>query len=1264
MRKLLYTLAGLGALAMIASCSKEAESTVAESGGLTATFTVLAPEGVVTKAIGDGAQINSLAFAAYDEAGNYLSELSSHATITGSASPWTVTVPVIKDMTYKFVFYAKSTENNGYSVFDASGKTITVDYTKLSANDDKADFFYAYDSFLVESSFSKTETLTRPLAQVNFGASDLTAAAYSIKTDETLLTGVALTGINNVLNVLDQTLSGAEDIEIVKAARVEDESEFVTGYDRVAMVYVLAGASQTSYVTLNVSAQGAQNTTAHTIIRNVANIPLQANYRTNILGNLFTNDFVFTVQTAPGFVGSDMDKLVAPSFDSVSALNTYFETLEGNADNGDIDPETVMLTAIPEDSPVIVLPKTAENILIKIPVAYEGTLTIKYNDTATESQKPANLYLYAASLTKLVANITATHMELMEGSVVTDQADVHTSDGTFVVRPTARVGKLNVMRGNAEVAGEVSEIIVNAGATADGESAHVQVSLSADAQVTTITLFAVSDVVVEQPKGNIDEVPGDASDTRNNVKVMVGADAAGSTATALNNGSIYLVAVGDVTVVTQTDESAEEDDNPTVYVASTGSETTVLADEEGDGQITSADGADVTPTVLPDEDGDYQITSAGKLVRIVEMVYGGETFAGKTLVLTSDIDMTGVAVPASAGDAYVKRSGANLIGPAFNGVFDGNGKTISNLSVTADKNDEDQAVGLFGGLDGAVVKDVTFVGVSINGSGAEQAGVVAGLMTGGSVIENVKVLSGTVSSKNAAGGMAGRILVSGIIRGCENGAAVSTTGYNVGGMTGIGYYDNGAAEYNKGNTRIENCVNRGTITAGSTGAGGIAGLFYGDIVGCTNHAAVTGQGTSIGGILGEAQSGAVIDCTNNGTVTNTAASGYGTGGIVGWIRSSYAPSENFVHAVVPTVSGCTNTANVSGGSDAGGIVGTVYVTANIVGNTSSATLLTASSFAAGIVANYQKTEDFKSLGLTKNTEAWNAAKLYVTDNELLTSPSLTANCTDTFVYDNTQGASVVLSGNKAPVNYTFTQFNAMVVENNGVYEAPEGVDVIVTLSASERSIYNNNTSQFYLGRGTGEQINGIETVSVKGVTFTYNHDEDASGKTLDTGEVYATAMNITVEDCTFINNSGLSSWGYLGNDQNPPQSMIVKNCIFKDLTGRYAVHQNRAKDLTVEGCSFVNCERGIHTNSPTPASIIVKNNTFSGISDSKGVLCFAEGMANISSADVQITGNSAPGQAMLRSLNASASEAQIIAIRDNNEYGTLYVEGSTYKPVE
>ncbi|MBR1783310.1 MAG: hypothetical protein IJ753_07345 [Bacteroidales bacterium] len=583
MKKLLYTLAGLGALALMASCNKEAERAASPEGEVvTATFTVAAPEGVATKAISDGATATELIVAVYDEAGNYLSELSANATKTGAAPIWNVSMKVIKDLTYQFVFIAKKEADvdAGFCHFDAANAKISIDYSAVAANSDDADFFFVQDKFKVTGSFEKAEEMHRPLAQVNFGASDLTAAGYSIKTDDTMLTGVTLADVYSEMNVLTEEESGAADaVTFTQAARVPAEDpKFVDGYDRIAMVYALVAKENQSNVTatLNVKAKSANaaNTQEYPITREVANVPLKRNYRTNILGNVFTSDFTFTVQTVPGFAAVDYNKLIGPSFASVAALNTYFAKFTDNADNGDVNPEVVTLTAIEGTPGSIVLPDYAGRVQIRISASYGETLTLAYPDGATN--KPAIVEIYAPSLSALSGEITSTHVTILGGSVI-NTTSLHTSDSTLEIQEGATVSTVNILKGNALIAGTVDKVDVQSGATADGEN-PVQVIVAKEAAIKQIELNAKSDVVVEQPKDNIDVATSD-----NKVVVTINAEAAGSSATAQNGGEIYVVANADCEVYASGADN--QGNTSSAYVTTETDDVKVTSEETEGGSI-------------------------------------------------------------------------------------------------------------------------------------------------------------------------------------------------------------------------------------------------------------------------------------------------------------------------------------------------------------------------------------------------------------------------------------------------------------------------------------------------------------------------------------------------------------------------------------------------------------------------------------------------------------------------------------------------------
>lgn len=238
----------------------------------------------------------------------------------------------------------------------------------------------------------------------------------------------------------------------------------------------------------------------------------------------------------------------------------------------------------------------------------------------------------------------------------------------------------------------------------------------------------------------------------------------------------------------------------------------------------------------------------------------------------------------------------------------------------------------------------------------------------------------------------------------------------------------------------------------------------------------------------------------------------------------------------------------------------------------------------------------------------------------------------------------------------YATFNAALYAAGGVWSEA----VTVVLKESQRDIFNNNGAQFYLGR-TSANINGTEgDITVKNVTFTYDAD-DSSVSLEKFGELQIPLSGtLTFENCTFIGVS-VSPWSTLESSQtNYPQKAEFKNCTFRDLKNRYGVHQNEAKTLVVTGCTFDTMERGIHTNCPEPVKIEIKNNTFTGIDSTKGVLCIAENSRGRITGDTfDVSGNIAEGQAFLRlpTYNDIITLAQANAILEGNTYGSAYVEG-------
>ena len=237
------------------------------------------------------------------------------------------------------------------------------------------------------------------------------------------------------------------------------------------------------------------------------------------------------------------------------------------------------------------------------------------------------------------------------------------------------------------------------------------------------------------------------------------------------------------------------------------------------------------PGYTVSEDGKtYNVTSADGLLAWNEAVQKDMTL---NCTLADNIDLTGkdwTPIGTSFGNSYT-------------GTFDGNGKTITGLTVTGSY----KYAGLFGDIDeNGTVKNVVLEDVQItsdNSSGS--VGGVAGNSWG--TIENCSV-SGSVSGTTFAGGAVGSQW-GGSITGCSSSATVKGEAC-VGGIAG---------ETNYGAT-LTACHATGDVTVENDGtsyawAGGIVGTNGGNsILACYAADNVSGKGSGtiyVGGVVGE-----------------------------------------------------------------------------------------------------------------------------------------------------------------------------------------------------------------------------------------------------------------------------------------------------------------------------------------------------------------------------------------------------------------------------
>lgn len=304
MKKLIYCALALATGLFAASCQQENLEPVAQ--GNTVTFEISIPE-VATKGLGDNvSNINDLVYAVY-----YTTASSLEAVQNGSAgyellyqknyakdvNPFnggnTAIIPIelVNDKNYFVIFWA---QNEDRWVVGESFDLRRVAYPAegMNANDNDYAAFSGI-SFITSDNLSakKSVILKRPFAQINIGTQLATEFTITPTTSS-----VKVNKAGTSFNLIKQVAEGEGSVTFKTANvptnpdRTEDGKLVVnnTAYTYAAMNYVFANGNVDVEYTINTAAHGA-------VSNKVANVPVAANYRTNIVGRLLTSTADYTV---------------------------------------------------------------------------------------------------------------------------------------------------------------------------------------------------------------------------------------------------------------------------------------------------------------------------------------------------------------------------------------------------------------------------------------------------------------------------------------------------------------------------------------------------------------------------------------------------------------------------------------------------------------------------------------------------------------------------------------------------------------------------------------------------------------------------------------------------------------------------------------------------------------------------------------------------------------------------------------------------------
>lgn len=254
----------------------------------------------------------------------------------------------------------------------------------------------------------------------------------------------------------------------------------------------------------------------------------------------------------------------------------------------------------------------------------------------------------------------------------------------------------------------------------------------------------------------------------------------------------------------------------------------------------------------------YIITTAKELKWFRDEVdRGRNNICAKIADNVEVIDMSTVCHAADKSQNLEEKSWVPIgdINNKYQGTFDGNNKTITNLYINTSQN----YMGLFGYTDEGTIKNLTFEYANVTKTN-NYAGVLVGKAFRGSTLQNIKI-SNTCQIKGGkyTGGIAGYLV--GNAYNCVNYATVQGIQY-IGGL--CGHYSRSRT----GNSMTA-CANYGNVTASSLGVGGLVGYFdSGTIQDCANYGDVKGT-ERVAGMAGTVSNGKIQNVFSYGNISVT-----------------------------------------------------------------------------------------------------------------------------------------------------------------------------------------------------------------------------------------------------------------------------------------------------------------------------------------------------------------------------------------------------------
>lgn len=332
------------------SCSNDELDVVQSGNEAQVTFSLAAEGGIATRAISDGTGAKKLVYAVYNANGKLIKTIAN-ADVNGqivdnsafdNGLTENVTITLAKGQQYTVAFWAQDPKCTAYTTTDL--ENVEVDYTGLN-NDETRDAFFKAETFTVTGNTEINVVLKRPFAQINVGVyqTDWNAAVASgIEIEKSKVT---IEKAATSINLLTGEVEGEETVEYGFATIPTqfttpetldvdlDKDGTKEKYVYLSMSYILANDATTGYA--KATLEDLDFTFAPKSGNNINfseglnAVPVQRNWRTNIIGKILTGDVTFNITIDPIYDGEYNNGEAQP----VNINGVYYATIQDAVNN-------------------------------------------------------------------------------------------------------------------------------------------------------------------------------------------------------------------------------------------------------------------------------------------------------------------------------------------------------------------------------------------------------------------------------------------------------------------------------------------------------------------------------------------------------------------------------------------------------------------------------------------------------------------------------------------------------------------------------------------------------------------------------------------------------------------------------------------------------------------------------------------------------------------------------------------------------------------